>query len=453
MLQPVTPSLALRGNMLTDVSIKKLPLPASRKEVPDGKITGLYLVLQPSGAKSWALRYRVAGLPKKLTIGPYPAIDLATARKRAQEATGDVAGGNDPAAAKVAARAAAKAEREAETDKVERVADLFVERYAKPKTRDWRETKRMLDNEIAPRWKGKRLSQITRANVADLLDEIVDRGAPIRANRVFAQFRKMCNWAIARGIIDRNPCASMSAPSPETQRDRVLSDDEIRLVWKASDASGWPFGPIVKLLLLTGARRDEVAGMRWTEVDLAARIWTLPEARTKNKRAHEIPLSDDAVTVLTALPRMEKRVQGEDGKISLRRVDLAFSTTGTTTVSGFSRAKTMIDTAVLELLQKRAESAGDEADEATAPERWTLHDLRRTFATNLQRIGVKLEVTEAVLNHVSGSRAGVVGIYQRHDWAEEKRQALDAWARRLKAIVDDKAAENVVAIRSHGERR
>jgi integrase len=219
---------------------------------------------------------------------------------------------------------------------------LFVDRYAKPKTRDWRETKRMLDNEIAARWHRRRLSQINRAHVAEMLDEIIDRGAPIRANRVFAQFRKMCNWAIARGIIERNPCQGLSAPSPETKRDRVLSDNEARLVWQASDASGWPFGPIVKLLLLTGARRDEVAGMRWSELDLHEKTWTLPATRTKNKRPHQIPLCGDAVAIIDALPRMEKRIEDADGKISLRRVDLVFSTTGTTTVSGSSRAKAVL---------------------------------------------------------------------------------------------------------------
>ena len=219
--------------MLTDLLIKKLPLPDKRREVPDGKIGGLYLVAQPSGAKSWALRYRAGGIPKKLTIGPYPAIDLATARKRAQEALGDVAGGKDPAAIKRASRGTARAEREAQVDRVEHVVELFIERHAKPKTRDWRETERMLTKEVVSRWSGRRLSQITRAHVNEMLDEIIDRGAPIHANRVFAQLRKMSRWAVSRGIIERSPCEGMTAPSPETRRDRVLSDDEIRLVWQA----------------------------------------------------------------------------------------------------------------------------------------------------------------------------------------------------------------------------
>ena len=178
--------------MLTDLKIKNLPPPESRREIADGKIPGLYLIQQTSGAMSWALRYRFDGTPKKYTIGPCPPILLAAARRRAQEALGDIAGGKDPAAAKQASRAAAKAEREADVDRVERVIELFIERHAKPKTRDWRETERMLVNEVITRWKGRRLSAITRAHVHDMLDEIIDRGAPVRANRVFATFRKMC---------------------------------------------------------------------------------------------------------------------------------------------------------------------------------------------------------------------------------------------------------------------
>ena len=265
--------------MLTDLRIKNLPIPGKRREVPDGKVGGLYLIVQPSGVKSWALRYRVDGFPKKLTIGPYPALGIATARKRAQEALGDVASSKDPAALKQATRAAARAEREAELDRVERVVESFVEKHAKPKTKDWRETERMLANEIVGRWSGRRLSQISRAHVHEMLDEIVDSGRPIRANRVFAQFRKMCNWAISRGIIDRSPCTGLTAPSSETRRDRVLSDDEVKFAWQAFEAIGWPFGPIGKVLLLTGARRDEVASMRWAEVDLAAKAWTLPASR------------------------------------------------------------------------------------------------------------------------------------------------------------------------------
>ncbi len=410
--------------MLTTVAIEKLLAPPKRREVPDGRISGLYLVHQPSGAKSWALRYRMAGTPRKLTLGPYPAVDLATARRRALEALGALAGGIDPAQEKQASRAAVKAAHEAEGDRVEKVVALFIERHAKAKTRDWRETERMLTKEVAKRWQGRRLGQITRAHVNDMLDEIIDRGHHVRANRVFAAFRKMCNWAVVeRGILEKSPCLGMSAPSKETKRKRVLNDNEIQLAWRAFESMGWPFGPIGQLLLLTGARRDEVAGMQWQEIDLANRNWTLPATRTKNKNEHVIPLSDAAVSIIEKLPRIERQ-------------RYVFTTTGKTPVSGFSKAKKEIDAATLEL----------QGDEATPLPHWTLHDLRRTVATNLQKLGVRLEVTEAVLNHVSGSKAGIVEIYQCHNWADEKRTALNAWANRLHESIAGEIADNVVSI-------
>jgi integrase len=403
--------------LLTDLGVKRQPLPEKRREIPDGKIAGLYLVLQPSGAKSWAVRYRANGLPKKLTLGSYPTVDLAAARKRAQEAFGEVAGGKDPAAVKQASRATARAGRDAEVDRVEKVVGLFVERYAKPKTRDWRETEGMLNREVVARWSGRRLSQITRAHVHEMLDEIVDRGAPIAANRRFASLRKLCAWAVERGIIDRNPCDGVTAPAAETRRDRVLSDDELEVAWGAFEAVGWPFGEIGKLLLLTGARLREVAEIEWPELDLEARQWTLPRSRTKNKRNHTIPLSDSAIEIIATLPRIEPS-------------RFVFTTTRRTPVSGFSKAKAEIDKAVVEIAKRQAGAASSPLPH------WTLHDLRRTVATNLQKLGVRLEVTEAVLGHVSGSRAGIVGVYQRHDYAAEKRAALDTWARRLDAIVN-----------------
>jgi len=418
--------------MLTDLGIKKLPVPERRREIPDGKVGGLYLIHQPSGEKSWAVRYRFGRLPKKLTLGSYPALDLATARRRAQEALGDVAGGKDPAAVKQASRAAARAEREAEHDLVERVVDLFIERYAKPKTRDWRETERMLNREVVARWKGRRLSALTRVHVHEMIDSILDRGALIRANRVFAQFRKLCNFAVERGIIAVSPCTGVKMPSLERSRDRVLDGAEIKLAWQAFEAIGWPFGPIGELLLLTGARLGEVSDARWAEIDLAARTWTIPASRAKNRRTHAVPLSDDAVRILEGLPRFEKS-------------DFVFTTTGSTPVSGFSRAKRAIDRTVLQLRREEAEAHVDDPAQVKPLPPWRLHDIRRSVATNLQQLGVRLEVTEAVLNHVSGSRAGIVGVYQKYGFETEKRQALDAWSRRLAEIVSGDAEAKVLS--------
>jgi integrase len=416
--------------MLTEIAIQKVRPSDKRREVPDGKISGLYLIVQPSGAKSWAVRYRVAGAPKKLTVGAYPAIDLATARRKAQEALGQVAGGNDPAGEKTAAREAQKAAN-SPSDRLEAIVAEFVAKHllkrAKP---SWaKEAERLLRVEIVSQWGRRKLAEITRADVRRLLDDIAER-APITANRTLAVFRKLCNWAVAKELIEVSLCAGIEAPTNERerQRDRVLTDDEIRLAWAAFDRVGWPFGPIGKLLILTGARRDEVAAMRWNEVDLGARVWTLPKTRTKNKHEHAIPLSDEVASIIAGL----KRIEGKEGFV--------FTTTGATAVSGFSRAKAAVDKAILEIL-----ASGDDPAEVKAPDPWTIHDLRRTVATNLQRMGVKLEVTEAVLNHVSGSRAGIVGVYQRHEYSDEKRGALDAWSRKLKAVVEGRREGKIVA--------
>ena len=252
-----------------------------------------------------------------------------------------------------------------------------------------------------------------------MLDEIVDRGAPIVANRTLAVFRRLCNWAVERGVVDASPCDKIKVPAAEESRDRVLSDDEVRLAWTAFERLGWPFGQIAQLLLLTGARRDEIASGRWSEIDLEAKTWTIAKERSKNGVAHEIPLSDAAIAILKQLPR-----------IGDRKDALIFSTTGLTAVSGFSRAKDAIDNVIL-----AARGA-----EVGAPDRWTFHDLRRTAASGMAGLGIAPHVVEVVLNHRSGTIKGVAAVYNRYSYATEKRQALDAWARRLEAIVTGAAA-------------
>jgi integrase len=422
--------------MLTDVQIRKLPTPETRREVPDGKIAGLYLVVQPSGAKSWALRYRVAGAPKKFTIGPYPQISLGEARRRAQEAIGEIAGGKNPAADKRAVREAQKAA-SSTADRIEAVASAFIDKYVKRNVgQSWaREAERLLAKEIIPALGTKRLGEVRKSDVHDLLDEIVDRGAPIVANRTLAVFRRLCNWAVERGIVDASPCDKIKAPATEESRDRVLSDDEIRLAWVAFDAQGWPFGPIAKLLLLTGARRGEIASARCSEVDLEAKTLTIAKERSKNGVAHEIPLSESAVAILAALSRIGDKKDG-----------FLFSTTGKTAVSGFSKAKNDIDAAILDALRSAAAASGQKPDDVASPERWTFHDLRRTSASGMAGLGIPPHVVEAVLNHKSGTIKGVAAVYNRYSYATEKRAALDAWARRLEAIVTGAAASNVVQL-------
>ena len=205
-------------------------------------------------------------------------------------------------------------------------------------------------------------------------------------------------------------------PGEEKSRNRVLSDDELKVIWTAADEMKWPFGSIVQLLILTGARREEVTGMRWSELDLDKKLWALPRTRVKHDAEHTVPLSEAAMAVIEDLPRIKK-------------VDFVFSTTGKGPVSGFSKAK-------------------DRLDEVAAVSDWQLHDIRRTVASGMARLDITLPVIEKCLNHRSGSFAGIVGVYQRYSFSEKKRNALDAWARFVTALVSDKPAENVVALRA-----
>jgi integrase len=448
------------AKVLTAASVEKLKSdPARRLEIADGLLPGFYLVIQPSGRKSWAARYRAGGKPRKLTLGSFPAMKLEEAREAARKAIRDAQAGADPAAQKQETKRAAKVAELAERDSFDAVARLFLVRYAKPKNRSWVEQARQLGlvadptkpdgredpntfkhrpGGAAEAWEGRRIQDITRRDVIELLDGIADRGMPIMANRVLAVLRKLFGWAVERDIITANPADKIKAPGAETRRERTLSDEELRAVWIAAEGIGYPFGPFVQMLILSGQRRDEVAGMSWREIDGKAALWTLPASRTKNGRAHDVPLAASAVALLNGQPRI-----AGDGR-------LVFSTTGETAISGFSRAKTRLDKDALALLRQWAKERGEDAEAVELPH-WTLHDLRRTAATGMARLGIDLPVIEKVLNHVSGSFAGIVGVYQRHSFADEKRRALETWASFVSALVTGEDGGNVVPMRRAAE--
>jgi integrase len=392
---------------------------ASRKEIPDGALQGLYLIVQPSGVKSWAVRYRHATKPRKMTLGGYPAMTLADARKEAQKALRMVSEGRDPATEKADDDDA----RPAHMDLVPAVLDEFVSRYVEVKNSQSYidETKRIIEADLKPAWKQKLIKAVTKRDVLRLLDGIVDRGAPIMANRVRALLSKFFAWCVERDIIEFSPMVSIKPPSKETTRDRVLSDDEIALVLKACDAVGAPFGPMVKMLFYTGQRRTEVAGARFAELEIEGnnQLWVIPPERAKNKKEHFVPLTSAVLDLINALPR----IAPAEGKKAI----FLFTTTGNSAVSGFSKAKKAVDAAMLKILREPAVEAGNNPEEVRL-EAWTFHDIRRTVASGMARLNVAVHVVEAVLNHRSGSIRGVAAVYNRYDYAEEKRSALTEWA-------------------------
>lgn len=396
----------------TAAAIERLKPPATgQTDYFDAAYPALAMRVTANGVRSWVYFGRVHGKIKRATLGRFPDLSLAKARQKAGETADAMRQGVDPAAAKRAARNAPK-------DHFEAVADEWLKRD-QAGNRSYGEVKRTIDRDVKPAWKGRPVSSIGRRDVLELIDKIADRGAETLARRVHAYLHRMFRWCVGRGIVEANPVADLPKPGAIVKRDRVLTDDELRKVWNLADSIGWPFGRAAQLLILTAARRDEVTRLQWSEIE-GDRIEMKGE-RTKNGEPHSIPLSPQAKAILDAVPRIAD-------------CPFVFSTTGKTPVSGWSKAKDLLD-----------DKIADAAD-GKRLDPWRLHDLRRTAATGMQRLGVGLQVVEAVLGHIAGSRAGVVGVYQRHTFDAEKRAALEAWALHVVGIVSGKPS-NVTPLR------
>ncbi|WP_419829844.1 tyrosine-type recombinase/integrase [Methylobacterium sp.] len=408
------------AKVLTMQSVERhKPQPAGRVEIPDAALPGFYLVVQPSGAKSWAVRYRFGGKPRKLTIGPYPLFDLGAARAAAREALQMAARGRDPILEKKASVEAAQA---AERDTVRAVAAEYVERHLKPngKPRYAAEAEALLRNHVVARWGDRHMSDITRRDAIALTDALIDGGMGVGANRVFSAARALFNFALEREVVETTPFLRLKPPLAEATRDRVLTDDELRLVWLAAVRIGYPFGPLVQLLMLTGQRRDEVARMIWSEINDG--MWLIPAARTKNSREQLVPLPAAALAILDGLPR----IAGKGAFV--------LTTDGNTAASNFAKNKARLDAAMLVIARKEASAAGRDPDKVEMKP-WRLHDLRRTCSTGMAKGGAPIHVVEAVLNHASGTVSGVAAIYNRYAYLSEKQAALEAWAAHVEAIV------------------
>ena len=384
--------MGLPKRALTAASVDRIKPPASgQTEYFDRGFPGLALRISYGGGKSFVFFYRIGGKLRRMTLGTYPAISLAQARQAWRDARQDVAAGRDPAQVR---------KREVMGTNFRSVADEWLDRD-QSKNKTAKLVRHIVERDLVPVWGHRAVTDITRRDVRDLIDSIADRGAPIGARRVHAYVHRFFRWCVGRDIIEANPAADMPKPGSETKRDRVLSDEELTAVWNAAGKIGWPYGDAIRLLILTGARREEIGQLRWSEIKGDG--ITLEGARTKNGAPQTIPLSLAATTVLQHVPRIANSKQ-------------VFAPNGRTAVSGWSRAKAKLD-------------------ELSGASDWRIHDLRRTVATGLQRLGVNLQTIEAVLGHTSGSRSGVVGVYQRHSFDAEKRAALEAWGAHITALV------------------
>ncbi len=422
---------------LTAATVEHLkPDPKGRLELPDEAVRGLYFVIQPTGAKSWAFRYRAAGRPTKLTLGAYPALGLGEARAAAKVAREAVDRGKDPAGAKSEMRRRRK-EGSAAIGSVQRVYEQFIKKRieggSKPnKPRSAEETKRIFTKRVLPVWGERQIRDITKRDVRELVERIEEEGAPIAAKPHTHRHQDTLQLGGKAEELDANPASGVDPVAKERVRDRVLSDEEIAAFWHATKDLGPPLGSMMRILLLTGQRRSEVADMRDDEINDG--VWVIPGSRTKNSRPNALPLPTAVMKELEAVPRI-----GDDGWV--------FSTTGKTPVSGFSNARDAVDKRMLIWLKQQAESGGRSPD-AVSLKPWRPHDLRRTAATGMARLGVAPHVVEAVLNHKTGQITKIAGVYNIHDYLPEKSQALELWAAHVLQLVGEgPAAGNVIALR------
>lgn len=400
---------------LTEANIEKLQVEPGKRDrlVFDDTQRGLGVRVTASGGKTFLAQYTMNGRRCRVPLGAVSAITLSDARKAAAAVMGKVATGENPAEARKAEAEAERTRKAREMLTLDRLVDdwhrLHLSTNRRPRYAE--EARRALRNAF-PTALRRPAEALTRASVVLTLDDM----PPAMAARTAAYGRACFSWAMKRGTLAANPFTNLPVPSIEA-RDRVLTDDELAAVWKAAEADQSRFGALVRVLILTGQRREECGGMAWAELSDDLTTWTLPPNRTKNGRAHVVPLAEPVQAILGSVARASSKVFGAPASPGI-----AFN--------GWSKAK------------RRLDAASGVSD-------WRIHDIRRTVATGMQRLGVRLEVTEAILNHTGGSRAGIVGVYQRHTWADEKRAALDAWAAHVLGLaIGEAAADNVLPIRN-----
>jgi integrase len=417
---------------LTDLFVAKVAAPdKGRVEYFDTTFPALALRVTESGHKSWSLFYRNSGRLRRYTIGPYPAFDPAAARKAASSALHRLAEGIDPGEEKRVRRNAPKPL----ADDFASVAREYLERQVKRNTAEstFKETARILAQDVIPEWGKRPIGSILRRDVSALIDKKAASGAEVQANRILARLRTLFGWVVEKDRLPANPCDGLRPPTKEKSRDRVLSEEEIRIFWRAGDELDWPFGPLFKLLLLTAQRRDEVASMEWSEINLDTGVWSIPREKAKNDHGHNVQLSVQALAIIKGLPR----VAGP----------YVFSTNGKTSVSGFSRAKERLDALMLAALKAAAAERGEDPEE-TALEPWILHDLRRTATTGMAGLRILPHVVDRILNHTSGTIGGVARVYNRFEYQDERKAALEAWGRAVESTVGVASKSNVVELKA-----
>ena len=399
---------------LNKQTIAGLSVPAGKSEaiVFDDDLPGFGIRLRAGGSRKWIVQYQVGRKQRRVTLGHVGGLAPDKARQKAGDMLAAVRLGQDPQDDKLKARVEA-----------ERTLGAVIERYLERQRQRLRpRTILEVERHLNIHWKPLHrvpVGKIDRQMIAGELQSLSRHSAAV-ADHARTQLSALFTWAIKEGLapLDVNPVAMTNRPLEPAERDRVLSDGELREIWNACRDDD--YGRIVRLLMLTGQRRQEISALRWSEIDLDEALITLPAERTKNKRSHIVPLSDPALALLPPV---------RDGR------DLVFGE-GEGAFSGFSKAKSQID----ERINAARGDAGPMPD-------WRLHDLRRTAATRMADLGVSPHIVEAVLNHYSGHRAGVAGIYNKAAYQKEKRQALILWGEHVMGLVEGTGSKVLPLVR------
>ena len=391
---------------ITKSAIDALPVPAKDTVYWDAGLPGFGVKVTPKGKKVFIVLYRTGGAGSRLrkyTVGPYGRITLAMARAQAQKIFAARLDGRDPAAEKANSR------RRLVVDRVDGLVETFIlERLS-----DLRSGPRVasrLRNDVIPRWGTKSIHEIKRHDIVDLVSQVAQRGPG--ANRNIAKVLKtFFRWCVGRAVIDFSPVEGLNLRPPDRVRDRALDDKELAAIILTGRQMPALFGAILKVLALTGQRREEVAQMVWSEIDEETRIWHIPSQRSKNAKAHLVHLSDPVWAIIKSRPHHSRFV---------------FATSGGKNFQSFKYAKA-------------------DLDRLSGVTGWRTHDLRRTVVTGMARLGVPPHVADKILNHQSGTISGVAAVYQKHEFLTERKDALERWGRHVVDVIASNWTSNAVA--------
>jgi integrase len=420
---------------LTDRLLRSLKPRQTSFDVMDALVPALGIRILPSGKRSFVLIGRFPGgrNPTRRALGGYGELTLERARGKARDWLELIRRGVDPQAEEQRLR---QAEQRRQRNNFEAIAEDFIKDKVAGE-RKGREVERDIRREFIPRWGNKPITDITAQDIRDVVKAAKDRGAPYQAHNLLVLAKRMFSWTIDQQVygLESSPCEQLKPKAiigKKAFRSRVLSDEELRAFWRATEGLGYPYGPLFRLLAFTGQRKSEVAEARWSEIDFDRRLWTIPADRMKADAAHVVPLSNDVVAILRGLPRFN-------------RGECLFSTCfGAKPVNGFSKAKQRVDKRMLDSLQTIAQTLGEKPPTALKP--WVIHDIRRTMRTGLSALPVPDLVRELVIAH---TKPGLHKVYDQHAYLDEKRRALDLWSERLREIArpTPDGASNVIALR------